>query len=80
MVQVTVEQAADLPRLLPVLPSREPGSAVGIVTYVADDFDAPLDEHFTDEGINRDEGVINEGMNALAGGQSAKPPPTRRKI
>jgi len=66
MVQVTVEQALDLPRLLervrqgeefvivqddaplarllPALPPREPGSAVGIITYVADDFDAPLED------------------------------------
>jgi len=78
MVQVTVEQALDLPQLLervrqgeefiivqddaplarlsPVLLPREPGSAVGIITYVAEDFDAPLDE-----GV-----YVYEGVNTLA--------------
>ncbi len=33
-----------LARLSPALPPRQPGSAVGIITYVAEDFDAPLEE------------------------------------
>lgn len=33
-----------LARLSPVAPPRQPGSARGIITYVADDFDAPLDD------------------------------------
>ena len=41
---VIVQGDAPLARLLPVLPPREPGSAVGIITYVADDFEAPLEE------------------------------------
>lgn len=35
---------APLARLSPVVPLRQPGSAVGIVTYVAEDFDAPLED------------------------------------
>jgi antitoxin (DNA-binding transcriptional repressor) of toxin-antitoxin stability system len=35
---------APLARLSPVIPPRQPGSAIGIVTYVADDFDAPLED------------------------------------
>ncbi len=35
-------------KLVPVLardkPRRQPGSAKGIITYMADDFDAPLDD------------------------------------
>ena len=41
---VIVQDDAPLARLLPALPPREPGSAVGIITYVADDFDAPLED------------------------------------
>ncbi len=33
-----------LARLSPVAPPRQPGSAVGVITYVAEDFDAPLDD------------------------------------
>ncbi len=33
-----------LARLSPVPATRQPGSAVGIVTYVAEDFDAPLED------------------------------------
>lgn len=39
---VIVQGDAPLARLSPVLPPRQPGSAVGIITYVAEDFDAPL--------------------------------------
>ena len=41
---VIVQDDAPLARLSPVLPPRQPGSAVGIITYVAEDFDAPLEE------------------------------------
>lgn len=41
---VIVQGDAPLARLSPVLPPRQPGSAVGIITYVAEDFDAPLEE------------------------------------
>lgn len=39
---VIVPGDALLARLSPVLPPRQPGSAVGIITYVAEDFNAPL--------------------------------------
>ena len=39
---VIVQGDAPLARLSPVLPPRQPGSAVGIITCVAEDFDAPL--------------------------------------
>ena len=41
---VIIQGEALLARLSPVLPPRQPGSAVGIITYVAEDFDAPLEE------------------------------------
>ena len=41
---VIVQGDAPLARLSPVVPPRQPGSAVGIITYVAEDFDAPLEE------------------------------------
>jgi len=39
-----IQGDSPLARLSPVAPQRQPGSAVGIVTYVADDFDAPLED------------------------------------
>ena len=39
---VIVQGDTLLARLSPVLPPRLPGSAVGTITYVAEDFDAPL--------------------------------------
>lgn len=41
---VIVQGDAPLARLSPILPPRQPGSAVGIITYVAEDFDAPLED------------------------------------
>ena len=41
---VIVQGDAPLARLSPALSPRQPGSAVGIITYVAEDFDAPLEE------------------------------------
>lgn len=41
---VITDAGSPLARLLPVTPPRQPGSAVGIVTYIADDFDAPLED------------------------------------
>ena len=41
---VIVEGDALLARLSPVVSPRQPGSAVGIITYVAEDFDAPLED------------------------------------
>ena len=41
---VIVQGDAPLARLSPVLPPRQPGSAVGLITYAAEDFDAPLEE------------------------------------
>lgn len=41
---VIVQGDALLARLSPALPPRQPGSAVGIITYVAKDFDAPLED------------------------------------
>ncbi len=41
---VIVRGDAPLARLSPVVPARQPGSAVGVITYVAEDFDAPLDD------------------------------------
>ncbi len=41
---VIIKGDAPLARLSPVASLRQPGSAVGIVTYVADDFDAPLED------------------------------------
>lgn len=41
---VIVQGEALLARLSPALSPRQPGSAVGIITYVAEDFDAPLEE------------------------------------
>jgi antitoxin (DNA-binding transcriptional repressor) of toxin-antitoxin stability system len=41
---VIVQGDAPLARLSPILMPRQPGSAVGIITYVAEDFDAPLEE------------------------------------
>lgn len=41
---VIVQGGAALARLLPAKPLRQPGSAVGVITYVAEDFDAPLEE------------------------------------
>ncbi len=40
---VIVRGDAPLARLLPAKPPRQPGSAIGIITYVAEDFDAPLE-------------------------------------
>ena len=40
---VIVQGDALLARLSPALPPRQPGSAVGIITYVAENFDAPLE-------------------------------------
>ena len=41
---VIVQGDAPLARLSPMPPPRQPESAVGIITYVAEDFDAPLEE------------------------------------
>ena len=45
---VIVQGDAPLTRLSPAKPLRQPvrqpGSAVGIITYVAEDFDAPLED------------------------------------
>ncbi len=41
---VIVQGDAPLARLLPAKPLRQMGSAVGIITYVAEDFDAPLED------------------------------------
>ncbi len=41
---VIVRGDAPLARLLPAKPTRQPASAIGIITYVAEDFDAPLEE------------------------------------
>lgn len=41
---VIVRGDAPFARLSPITPARQPGSAVGIITFVAEDFDAPLDE------------------------------------
>ena len=41
---IIVQDDAPLARLSPVLLPHEPGSAVGIITYIAEDFDAPLEE------------------------------------
>lgn len=41
---VIVQGDALLARLSPALPPRQPGSAVGIITHVAEDFDAPLQD------------------------------------
>ncbi|MGI4791018.1 MAG: type II toxin-antitoxin system Phd/YefM family antitoxin [Janthinobacterium lividum] len=41
---IIVQGDAPLARLSPMLPPRQPGSAVGIITYVAEDFDAPLED------------------------------------
>ncbi len=41
---VIVQGDAPLARLSPVKPPRQPGSAIGIITYVAEDFDAPLED------------------------------------
>lgn len=41
---VIVQGDAPLARLSPMLPPRQPGSVVGIITYVAEDFDAPLED------------------------------------
>jgi antitoxin (DNA-binding transcriptional repressor) of toxin-antitoxin stability system len=35
---------APLAWLSPAKPLRQPGSAIGIITYVAEDFDAPLED------------------------------------
>ncbi len=43
---VIVKDGSPLARLSPVAP-RQPGSAVGIVTYVAEDFDAPQEDSST---------------------------------
>lgn len=53
---VIVQGDAPLARLSPVQPPRQPGSAVGIVTYIAEDFDAPLEE-----------GLMNDAVNGVAG-------------
>lgn len=42
---VITRDNAPLARLSPVPATRQPGSAVGIITYIAEDFDAPR-EHF----------------------------------
>ena len=39
---VIVKDEAPFARLSPLAAPRQPGSAVGIITYVAEDFDAPL--------------------------------------
>lgn len=41
---VITDAGSPFARLLPIAPPRQPGSAVGIVTYIADDFDAPLED------------------------------------
>ena len=41
---VITRDDAPLARLSPVSRTRQPGSAVGIVTYIAEDFDAPLED------------------------------------
>lgn len=41
---VIIKGDAPLARLSPMAPLRQPGSAVGIVTYVAEDFDAPMED------------------------------------
>jgi len=41
---VITQDSQPLARLSPVLLPRQPGSARGILTYVAEDFDAPLDD------------------------------------
>jgi len=41
---VITQDSQPLARLSPVILPRQPGSARGIVTYVAEDFDAPLDD------------------------------------
>ena len=41
---VITQDIQPLARLSPVILPRQPGSARGIVTYVAEDFDAPLDD------------------------------------
>ena len=41
---VLVQGDALLAQLSPALPPRQPGSAVGIITYAAEDFDAPLED------------------------------------
>lgn len=48
---VITRDDAPLVRLSPVPTARQPGSAVGIVTYIAEDFDAPL-EDFADGTIH----------------------------
>lgn len=54
---VIVRGDAPLAWLSPAKPPRQPGSAIGIITYVAEDFDAPLEEF---------EAADYEGVNALA--------------
>ncbi len=41
---VIVRGDTPLARLSPAKPLRQPGSAIGIITYVAEDFDAPLED------------------------------------
>ena len=41
---VITQDSQPLARLSPVTLPRQPGSARGILTYVAEDFDAPLDD------------------------------------
>ncbi len=41
---VITRDDAPLARLSPVPAPRQPGSGVGIITYIAEDFDAPLDD------------------------------------
>jgi len=41
---VIMRDDAPLARLSPVPATRQPGSAVGIITYIAEDFDAPLED------------------------------------
>lgn len=41
---VITQDSQPLARLSPVILPRQPGSARGILTYVAEDFDAPLDD------------------------------------
>jgi antitoxin (DNA-binding transcriptional repressor) of toxin-antitoxin stability system len=56
---VIVQGDAPLARLLPARSPRQPGSAIGIITYVAEDFDAPLEDF---------KAADYEGVNALAVG------------
>ena len=49
-----IEDTNGLSKTVPASTPRQPGSAIGIVTYIADDFDAPLGD-FEEDG--QDEGL-----------------------